>query len=130
MYSAEYFEVTSVDFTSPAIDLMGISSRVMVDGILMLWAGDVSFNDDILYVGLGNDRDPVLITIGGSVPTATAIGYHLSDVTLDGMVKYVGPGNDRDPILVTIGGSTPTAVRSAPISTDDTPNKSPLAPRR
>ncbi|HMQ77792.1 MAG TPA: hypothetical protein PKE21_17055, partial [Flavobacteriales bacterium] len=65
------------------------------------------------YAGGGNDRDPILVRIGGLVPTATVNGYYPEDVNLNGQVKYAGSANDRDPILVNIGGVVPTAVRNA-----------------
>ncbi len=67
------------------------------------------------YTGADNDRDPVLVTIGGTVPTNTVSGYLPADVNLDGTVKYTGVRNDRDPILLTIGGTVPTAVRVQPL---------------
>ena len=62
--------------------------------------------------GSTNDRDPVLLAVGGATPTnvQSAI-YAGADVNMDGQVKYVGSSNDRDPILQTIGGVVPTAVR-------------------
>ena len=78
----------------------------------MLWAGDVTGDGTIKYVGEDNDRDPILQAIGGSVPTNTSSGYVPEDVNLDGVVKYVGEDNDRDPILQTIGGSVPTNTRT------------------
>ncbi|MCB9183508.1 MAG: hypothetical protein H6591_06280 [Flavobacteriales bacterium] len=78
---------------------------------LVMWSGDVTFNGELKYVGEGNDRDPILLQVGGTVPTATFTGYRLEDVNLDGTVKYVGEGNDRDPILQNVGGSVPTATR-------------------
>lgn len=51
------------------------------------------------------------MAIGGTVPTATVVGYFQEDVDLDGLVKYAGTTNDRDPILVNIGGTVPTAGR-------------------
>ncbi|MFN3875393.1 MAG: hypothetical protein ACK4L7_05740, partial [Flavobacteriales bacterium] len=74
--------------------------------------GDATFNGVLKYVGEGNDRDPILVRIGGTVPTAAVSGYHPEDVNIDGVVKYVGEGNDRDPILLNIGGSLPTNTRS------------------
>ena len=63
------------------------------------------------YAGSGNDRDPILVRIGGVVPTAVVLGYSELDVNLDGVTKYAGPNNDRDLILVNVGGNVPTAVR-------------------
>ena len=65
----------------------------------------------MLYTGSNNDRDPILVVIGGSVPTAVVNGYYLEDTNLTGTVKYTGALNDRDPILVNIGGLVPTATR-------------------
>ena len=78
-----------------------------------LWAGDVNTDGQVQYTGGGNDRDPVLVLIGGTIPTNTTTGYHAADVNMDGVVKYTGSGNDRDPILVTIGGTVPTNIRAA-----------------
>lgn len=80
-----------------------------------LWAGNAwSSGDnwrDVQYTGNGNDRDKVLMDIGGTVATNTVNGYHRSDVNMDGLVKYTGTNNDRDVILQTIGGTVPTTVR-------------------
>ena len=67
------------------------------------------------YSGASNDRDPILVRIGGTVPTNTVIGYHPEDVNLDAIVKYAGASNDRDVILVNIGGAVPTNVRQEQI---------------
>jgi hypothetical protein len=64
------------------------------------------------YAGADNDRDPILVAVGGIVPTHTLTGYDVADVNLDGVVKYTGALNDRDIILVNVGGSTPYAVRA------------------
>ena len=64
----------------------------------------------VSYVGGNNDRDRILVRVGGSTPTNVVTGYYAEDVNLDGFVKYVGENNDRDPILQLIGGSTPTNV--------------------
>lgn len=87
-------------------------AQAVVAGSYVLWPGDVSGNEEVKYVGADNDRDPILLGVGGSVPTNTATGYLPTDVNMDGVVKYVGANNDRDPILVVIGGSVPTAVRT------------------
>ncbi|MBK8227759.1 MAG: hypothetical protein IPK70_11375 [Flavobacteriales bacterium] len=85
----------------------------------VLWSGNVEQGALVLkglyYVGQWNDRDPILLAVGGATPTATITGYHQADVNLDGMVKYVGANNDRDPILLNIGGSTPTNVRKSQV---------------
>ncbi len=102
---------TNVDFTSAATATYGTQARKDVSGVQVMWAGNVNGDTQLLYVGSGNDRDPILVRIGGSIPTASAAGYYIEDVNMDGTVLYVGGGNDRDPILVNIGGSIPTNNR-------------------
>lgn len=104
--------VVKIDLSDPATAMYGTDPRHVLGSIAALWAGDVNSNGSLLYTGQGNDRDPILLRIGGSVPTATVSGYFPEDVNLDGMVRYVGEGNDRDPILLNIGGSVPTATRT------------------
>jgi len=103
---------TTVNFKSASTLTYGTQARKDVGGTQVMWAGNVNGDLSLLYVGAGNDRDPILSRIGGSVPTATATGYWREDVNMDGMVIYVGSGNDRDPILTNIGGSVPTANRA------------------
>lgn len=101
----------TIDLTTAATATYGTEARKSVGSVQALWAGNVLTDGQLLYVGGGNDRDPVLLRIGGSVPTNTTTGYWLEDVNMDGVVRYVGGANDRDPILQNIGGSVPTNVR-------------------
>lgn len=103
-----------VDFTSASTATYGTDPRKSISGAFpteALWSGDVSFDGALRYTGEGNDRDPILLEIGGSVPTNTINGYHSMDVDMNGVVRYTGQDNDRDPILLNIGGSIPTNVR-------------------
>jgi hypothetical protein len=101
----------TIDLTSPATTVYGEDARIDLDGVLALWPGDVNANGQVKYIGSGNDRDPILVSIGGTVPTATITGYHREDVNMDGEVKYTGSNNDRDAILETLEG-LPTGIRS------------------
>ncbi|MCC7501573.1 MAG: PKD domain-containing protein [Flavobacteriales bacterium] len=103
---------SAVDFTLSGTATFGTAARKDVSGMQVLWAGDVSADGLLQYTGNGNDRDPILAKIGGTVPTNTALGYWPEDCTLDGVVQYTGNGNDRDPILQNIGGTVPTNTRS------------------
>jgi hypothetical protein len=103
----------TVDFGVPGTVTFGTDARKNIGGKMVLWAGDVTFNDDVQYTGVGNDRDPVLSAIGGVVPTNLFLGYHRGDVNMNGTVQYTGLGNDRDLILSTIGGVVPTNIREA-----------------
>jgi alpha-glucosidase (family GH31 glycosyl hydrolase) len=76
-----------------------------------LWSGNVVRDGSLKYVGASNDRDPILVRIGSTVPTNVVNGYYPEDCNLDGSVKYVGAENDRDPVLINVGGIVPTSVR-------------------
>lgn len=99
----------AMDLTHPATCAPGALD--VLNGVALLPPGDVNGDGRIAYTGPSNDRDVVLVRIGGSVPTATASGYLAEDVNMDGNVRYVGAANDRDVILQAIGGSVPSVVR-------------------
>ncbi|MBP7409719.1 MAG: hypothetical protein KA941_13255, partial [Flavobacteriales bacterium] len=102
----------SLDMTDPLVSTFGTNARKPLGTVMGLWSGNVVSDILLKYAGGSNDRDPILIRIGGSVPTSVVSGYWPEDVTLDAQVKYAGSANDRDPILQNIGGSIPTAVRA------------------
>ncbi|HRH70924.1 MAG TPA: hypothetical protein PLB89_15585 [Flavobacteriales bacterium] len=103
---------TNWDVRTTTTPLNGTGATQVDDTRRLLWPGDVDRNGIVRYTGQVNDRDPVLLAIGGVVPTAVVTGvYSPLDVNLDGKIKYVGSANDRDLILQTIGGVVPTAVR-------------------
>ncbi|QQR88039.1 MAG: hypothetical protein IPJ76_07445 [Flavobacteriales bacterium] len=104
---------TTVDLTTSLTSTFGTDARKAVGAYRVLWSGDSSFNEELKYTGALNDRDPILVRIGGVVPTNTVAGYHGEDTNMDGIVKYTGANNDRDMILVNIGGAVPTSTRSA-----------------
>ncbi len=103
---------TTVDLTLPATATFGAGARKPDGAVMLLWAGDASSDGQLKYTGGGNDRDTILLAIGGNAPTATLNGqYRSEDVTMDGLVKYTGAANDRDCVLVNVGGTLPTATR-------------------
>ncbi|MBL7962622.1 MAG: beta-propeller fold lactonase family protein [Flavobacteriales bacterium] len=104
-------QVQQLDFGNGALATWGTDARKVSGSTYLLWAGNVNGDGLLRYTGPGNDRDPILVRIGGAVPTATVNGYWAEDVNLDGVVRYSGGANDRDPILVNIGGSVPTNTR-------------------
>ena len=101
-----------INLSDPALATFGTNARTTLGSIAALWAGDVSGDGVLRYTNAGNDRDPILVRVGGSVPTATTNGYYPEDVNLDGVVRYTNANNDRDPILVNIGGAVPTNTRT------------------
>jgi hypothetical protein len=81
-----------------------------------LVGGDANFDGTLRYTGSNNDRDPILVRIGGAAPHNTVSGYYQEDLTMDGVVKYIGSGNDRDMVLYAITGGAnipPTTIRVA-----------------
>ncbi|MBP7513401.1 MAG: hypothetical protein KA791_02565 [Flavobacteriales bacterium] len=105
---------TAVDLSSVATATFGTAARKSITGTFptqALWAGDVTFNGQVKYTGSGNDRDPILTTVGSTTPNNTVSIYSTRDVNLNGQVKYTGSANDRDPILVNVGSTTPNNVR-------------------
>ena len=101
----------AIDFTATGLACYGTNARQNASGVLLLWAGNTILDPVLKYVGNMNDRDPILLAIGGVVPTAVASGYSQNDTNLDGLIKYTGANNDRDVILLNIGGSVPLALR-------------------
>ncbi len=103
--SLAHFDLTQPGFVG------GVEPVRIINGKGFLWPGDVNGDGMVRYTGANNDRDPILQTVGGVVPTNTAGGYLPGDVNLDGFLRYTGSNNDRDPILQTVGGVIPTNTR-------------------
>ena len=104
---------TTIDMRTTTTPTYGTDARKTMGVWAALWAGDVSGDEEVSYAGTGNDRDRILLAIGGTSPTMVTSGYHVEDVNMDGMVRYTGHENDRDPILANIGGVIPTNVKPA-----------------
>jgi len=101
-----------VDLTSLSTSVYGSNARVAVGSVQCLWPGDGNGNGTVQYTGSNNDRDPILVAIGGSVASNTVTNvYSPLDINMNGTISYTGIGNDRDVILQTIGGSVAWAVR-------------------
>ena len=105
---------TILDLALPSTPTYGTGARKIVGGAALLWAGDVTGNGVVKYSGAGNDRDPILVRIGGTIPTNTVSGYYREDVNMDGIVRYTGANNDRDRILANIGGADPHQLTDGP----------------
>jgi hypothetical protein len=104
----------TLDLSISTIPLFGgTTATKQVGARRVLYAGDVNGDEMLRYTGQDNDRDLILTSIGGLLPTATIMGYRREDLNLDGVVRYTGATNDRDLILVNIGGVVPTNVRAA-----------------
>jgi hypothetical protein len=100
-----------VDLRPLSTSLHGIDAMRNMGSFLALWSGNTSFDGQLSYVGLGNDRDAILLQVGGTTPNNTTTGYNARDVNLNGIVSYTGTGNDRDVLLVNVGSTTPNNLR-------------------
>lgn len=103
--------LVTVDFRSTTTGTWGTEAQKTIGSVRAMWSGNTNGDDVLKYTGSGNDRDPILVRIGGVVPTNTVSGYFFEDCNLNGVVQYTGSLNDRDPILVNIGGVIPTNTR-------------------
>ena len=103
--------VNSIDLRSSGTATYGTDARKDINGAMALWAGNSNGDDELLYIGDANDREPIMTLMGGQLTTTTTIGYYTEDVNMNGTVKYTGVGNDRDPIMLNIGGNTPNIPR-------------------
>ena len=103
---------TLKDLTNNSVALFGGALASKTVGTKQcMFAGDVVFDDVLKYTGSVNDRDPILVRIGGTVPTNTVNGYFVEDLNMDGVVMYTGSANDRDIILTNVGGVDPTTTK-------------------
>jgi hypothetical protein len=100
------------DLSNGSTALFGTDATKPLNGRALLWAGNALGDENLRYAGSENDRDPILVALGGSLPTAVATGYVKEDVNMDGRVRFVGSNNDREPVLVNVGGTLPTATRA------------------
>jgi hypothetical protein len=95
---------TSIDLTVASTATFGNDARKAVGSTMVLWGGNARVDGQLKYSGSQNDRDVILVKIGGIIPTAVVAGYHAEDVNMNGWVSYAGAANDRDPILANLDG--------------------------
>jgi hypothetical protein len=102
----------TVDFRPTSTTTWGIAAQRNMGTFMALWSGNAQGDNKVSYTGSGNDRDPILVSVGSTTPNNSQVGqYALRDVNMNGTVSYTGTGNDRDPILVNVGSTTPNEVR-------------------
>ncbi len=101
----------TLDLRSSATGTWGTDALTNLNGVMAMRTGEVLHDGVLKYTGADNDRDPILMRIGGINPSNVMPGYYPEDTNLDGVTKYTGAYNDRDPQLINIGGTAPNAVR-------------------
>jgi hypothetical protein len=101
--SASASLVSSIDLSLSSTVSFGTDARKGLDGRMLMWGGNARPDDRLRYTGTSNDRDPALIAVGGSTPTAILSNvYRTEDSNMDGFVKYTGAGNDREGLLINV----------------------------
>jgi len=87
--------------------------RKLVGSVYTLWSGDANTNKNVKYNGLMNDKDPILVAVGGPASiNSTTYGYRAEDLNMDGKVRYNNADNDRVVIINNVGVNTPNKVIS------------------
>lgn len=103
----------TIDLRSASTACYGLNPRAQVGGVYCLWAGDANGDSVLKYTGSGNDRDPIILAVGGSTPNNTLNNvYDRRDTNMDGSIRYTGTNNDRDNILINVGSTVPTNTRA------------------
>jgi Beta-propeller repeat len=101
-----------VDLSLLSTATFGTGAREDAAGVQVIRSGNVLRDTELKYVGANNDRDPILVNVGGTTPNNVTAGYSGADVNMDGVVKYIGINNDRDPTLVNVGSTAPNSIVS------------------
>jgi len=121
---------TSVDFTNAVStpQYVKVSSPALVNAptkaygsVRTLWSGDAMNDKNTKYNGgaflpfpnnayRSNDKEFVLLSLGGNANGLLNGVYRSEDANMDGVIKYNNTNNDRAVILGTVGVGTPNAI--------------------
>jgi hypothetical protein len=107
---------TIVDFTDINLSLWenlvtydGLEQAI-IDNAYALWAGNTNADENIIYAGQSNDKDPVFNEINSApgnffgLQTYIFPGYNLGDVDMNANTVFAGQNNDIDPIFNNMDG--------------------------
>jgi len=99
--------------TAPDAQIFGTSSAyTTAGGKNLMWAGNANFNTRVNFLGLGNDKDYILVNaLGNNAGLTLKNVYSSADLNLNRNVNYIGLGNDKDVILVTALSNSSTSQR-------------------
>jgi hypothetical protein len=103
------------DFTTTSdANIYGPSAAYNVlGGKNVMWAGNANFNTNVRFIGLGNDKDYILVnTLGNNAGLLLKNVYSSADLNMNRNVSFVGLGNDKDLILVNVLANVTTAVKN------------------
>jgi len=92
--------------TATDADLYGDANAYMtISGATVLIPGDANSNGSIRYNSTANDKDAILMFLGGNPGGNSFQVYTPVDLNLDGVVRFNGNDADRDVILRTLNGN-------------------------
>lgn len=98
-----------VDLTNST--LWGTNAAKVINGVKVLWPGDVNNDNLVKYTGGSNDKDLILSAVGSTTPNNVLSNvYTTTDINMDNAVKYTGTKNDRDIIFQSINSPEPTTI--------------------
>jgi hypothetical protein len=106
---------SSIDLTSDPLwvkpGLLNAPSRVY-GSVKALWSSDANRNKNSKYNGVSNDKETVLMALGGIGFANSTLSpvYRPEDLNMDGKVRYNNTDNDRLVIINTVGVTTPNAI--------------------
>ena len=99
--------------TASDVQIFGTSAAyTTAGGKNLMWAGNANFNTRVNFLGLGNDKDYILVNaLGNNAGLTLKNVYSAADLNLNRNVNYIGLGNDKDVILVTALSNSSTSQR-------------------
>jgi hypothetical protein len=87
------------NFTNGTTPTYGTNAMMQTQpGVFAMWAGDVNADGMVYYISPNNDRDAMLLILGGN-QFGFITTYNGGDVNMDAQTYYISPGNDRDWLL-------------------------------
>jgi hypothetical protein len=103
----------TIDFTSPLTATYGTNAQNIVNGVTVMWGGDITNDGNITYNNSGSDKSEILRKVGLSNANGVVMNvYDKTDLNLDGNITYNGKANDKSIILISLGIGTPNTPRN------------------
>lgn len=97
-----------MDFTDSSTTWGSDPCAFMSNGKQILWAGNMSPNDNLIFEGSNNDQNEAFFSVLSDTTNSEGFlnyvinAYHLCDTNLDGLVIYQGLENDMNVIFFNV----------------------------
>jgi hypothetical protein len=112
--------VSLIDLKNGAISTIrgtANTNYVNTGSVNMLYAGNVNLNGNVRYSNSANDKDDILLILGGNQIGLINNTYHRGDINMNRAVRYSNAQNDKDFLL-----STPLSAAQLSSKLPATPN--------